>query len=87
MLSIFFDTMPSAPSRQARVKTTWPSSAMCSLNRMPESVLPHSRASAALRSTNGAYPFYESLKVIYRVSRTRPAGDEQGRQRWAKSCR
>src|SRR5262249_6749780 len=36
--SSFFDTMPSAPSRQTCAKTTGLSLAMCSLNRMPASV-------------------------------------------------
>jgi hypothetical protein len=48
-VSTFFDTMPPAPC----AKTTGPSSAMCSLNRMPASVLRNSRAIAALRSRNG----------------------------------
>jgi hypothetical protein len=39
VLSTFFDTIPSAPNRQACAKTAGPSSAMCSLNRMPASVL------------------------------------------------
>jgi hypothetical protein len=48
--STFFDTMPSAPSRQACAKTIGPSSAICSLNRMPVPVRRNSRANAALRS-------------------------------------
>jgi hypothetical protein len=50
--STFFDTMPSAPSRQACAKTIGPSSAMCSLSRMPASVLRNRCASAAFRSRN-----------------------------------
>jgi hypothetical protein len=42
VLSTFFDTMPSAPSRQACAKTIAPSSTMCSLNRMPALVLGNS---------------------------------------------
>jgi hypothetical protein len=39
VLSTFFDTMRSALSRHACTKTIGPSSTMCSLNRMPASVL------------------------------------------------
>jgi hypothetical protein len=45
--------MPSAPSWHAWANTVKPSSAMCSLSRMPASVLRNSRASVALRSRNG----------------------------------
>jgi hypothetical protein len=47
VLSNFFSTKPSAPSRHACAKTIGPSSTMCSLNRMPASVLRNSRTSAA----------------------------------------
>jgi hypothetical protein len=46
--------MPSAPSRHAWANTVGPSSATCSLNRMPASVLRNSRDNAALRSNTGS---------------------------------
>jgi hypothetical protein len=51
--STFFDTMPSAPSRQACAKTTEPSSAMCSLNRIVAQQPPQTKtpSGAALNST------------------------------------
>ncbi len=48
VLSIRLETIPSAPSRHACAKTIAPSSAMCSLNRMPVPVLRNSPASAGL---------------------------------------
>src|SRR5262245_55731740 len=44
--------MPSAPSRQPRANTVRPSSAMCSLTRIPASVLRRSRTSVAMSRKN-----------------------------------
>jgi hypothetical protein len=52
--STFLETMPSAPSRHAWAKAVGPSSATCSLSRMPASVSRRSRASAAFRSRSGS---------------------------------
>jgi hypothetical protein len=65
VLSIRFDTMPSAPSRHAWANTVAPSSAMCSFSRMPALVLRSSRA----RSVDGQVDLdYAPSGVTWRLT-------------------